>query len=125
MPLIRSESWAFIWQPKVVTWYLRTRGTVGPTEANGQRLRRERCVYPNTTRQVLLLLSACFSSGSPFCLNEVVVCLLKLARHHLHHRFGVFHLAADSLAVSLGSLSRPCRTDSLTWGKLRKGAAAE
>jgi len=52
--------------------------------------------------------------------DEAVVCLLKLARHHLHHRFGVFHLAADSLAVSLGSLSRPCRTDSLTWGKLRK-----
>jgi hypothetical protein len=24
MPLIRSESWAFIWQPKVVTKYLRT-----------------------------------------------------------------------------------------------------
>ena len=24
MPLIRSESWAFIWHPNVVTWYLRT-----------------------------------------------------------------------------------------------------
>ena len=24
MPLIRSESWAFIWQPNVVTWYRRT-----------------------------------------------------------------------------------------------------
>jgi hypothetical protein len=22
--LIRSESWAFIWQPNVVTWYRRT-----------------------------------------------------------------------------------------------------
>ena len=21
MPLIRSESWAFIWHPNVVTWY--------------------------------------------------------------------------------------------------------
>jgi hypothetical protein len=25
MPLMRSESWAFIWQPNVVTWYRRMR----------------------------------------------------------------------------------------------------
>src|SRR5690348_5175787 len=28
MPLMRSESWAFIWQPNVVTWYRRTAGSV-------------------------------------------------------------------------------------------------
>ena len=28
MPLIRSESWAFIWQPNVVTWYRRIGGIV-------------------------------------------------------------------------------------------------
>jgi hypothetical protein len=32
MPLIRSESWAFIWQPKVVTWYRRTAETLAAAE---------------------------------------------------------------------------------------------
>src|SRR5262245_2130787 len=29
MPLMRSESWAFIWQPNVVTWYRRIDVIVG------------------------------------------------------------------------------------------------
>src|SRR4026209_297198 len=40
MPLIRSESWAFIWQPKVVTWYRLTASIVARRVArsSGRRL---------------------------------------------------------------------------------------
>src|SRR5436190_22993302 len=42
MPLIRSESWAFIWQPKVVTWYRFTVSIVARRVARSSAGRTDR-----------------------------------------------------------------------------------
>ncbi len=52
MPLIRSESWAFIWQPNVVTWYRFTARQSSPVPAArpGRQCSSARGISPSSIR---------------------------------------------------------------------------
>ena len=85
MPLIRSESWAFIWHPNVVTWYRRIRTPRSSLARYSSRDSRR--VVARLSRMTVTLIWPGYSSSSSIsraisCESSDGLVVVDLARLH-------------------------------------------